>query len=230
MNSIALSDSQRIEQQSFMSRVYAWMSAGLIVSAAVSVFVAFNPHVAKVIIDNRWVFYGILILQLAAVFTFVGILNKISSFQAGLLFLLYSLLTGMTLSVIFFVYTISSIVSIFFITATTFAFMSVYGYVTKRDLTGIGNILIMGLFCLILASVVNLFIRNNTADLVLSWIGVVIFVGLTAYDTQKIKNLNVLGNAGTDDDKKEAIDGALTLYLDFVNLFLELLRIFGKKR
>jgi FtsH-binding integral membrane protein len=145
-------------------------------------------------------------------------------------FIIYSIVSGLTLSVIFLVYTIASIIATFFITAGVFGAMSAYGYFTKRDLTTMGNLLIMALLGLIIASVVNLFYFNSLLDWVITYAGVVIFVGLTAYDTQKIKNGNIIGNAGTDEDKKEAIMGALTLYLDFINLFLKLLRIFGKKK
>jgi FtsH-binding integral membrane protein len=120
--------------------------------------------------------------------------------------------------------------TVFLMTASMFGAMSIYGYTTKQDLTTVGNLCLMGLFGLIIASVVNLFLHNDMTTLVLSWFGVVIFVGLTAYDTQKIKKMNIIGNAGTDEDRKEAISGALTLYLDFINLFLNLLRIFGKGR
>ena len=146
------------------------------------------------------------------------------------LFVLYSIVTGLTLSVIFLVYQMGSIVSIFGVTALIFAAMSIYGYTTQKDLTGIGTMALFGLFGIIIASVINLFLGNTVADTIISIIGVIVFIALTAYDTQKIKEMNVLGNEGTDDDKKEAIMGALTLYLDFINLFLKLLSLFGKRK
>jgi uncharacterized protein len=223
-------NSQVLEQRTFMTRVYGWMTIGLLVSSACAVAVAYDPRLAGVVIENRWIFFTLLIAELLLVSVIAGLIQKISAVAAGGLFILYSLLNGATLSVIFSVYQTSSIVSIFFVTAGMFAVMSVYGYFTKTDLTRIGNLLFMALAGLVIAMIANLFIQSNTADLALSAAGVIIFVGLTAYDTQKIKALNVLGDEGTDEDKKEAIYGALTLYLDFINLFLDLLRLFGKRR
>jgi FtsH-binding integral membrane protein len=153
-----------------------------------------------------------------------------SAVGAGALFYAYAIMNGLTLSVVFLVYTRSSISTVFFITAGTFAAMSIYGYTTKRDLTSVGHFMMMGLFGLIIASVVNMWLRSPQMYWVTSCVGVIVFVGLTAYDTQKIKQLNVIGNAGTDEDHKEAIHGALVLYLDFVNLFLYLLRLLGRRR
>jgi uncharacterized protein len=223
-----LSDAQTLEQQAFMTKVYGWMTLGLLISAAMSVIAAYNPHIAKTIINTKWLLYGLFAVELIVVFVIAGLLDKISVFQAGFLFVFYAALNGVVLSVIFSVFSISSILSIFFITAGTFGVMSVYGYITKTDLTKIGNILIMALFGLVLATIIDLFIRNNLTNLILAWIGVVVFVGLTAYDTQKIKALCMPGESKTE-EKKEAINGALTLYLDFINLFLDLLRIFGKR-
>jgi uncharacterized protein len=161
----------------------------------------------------------------------VTAIQKMSAMTATIVFVLYSILNGVTLSAIFFVFTADSISNVFFITAGTFAAMSAYGYFTKKDLTKLGSILIMALIGLIIASVVNIFLNSEMLYWISSYVGVLIFVGLIAYDTQKLKKLNVVvGNEGTDDDKKEAIVGALTLYLDFINLFLFLLRIFGRRR
>ncbi len=211
-----------------MTRVYAWMTVGLLVSALVSVGAASDPHITKTIINTKWLLYGLFAVELVTVFVIAGLLEKITVFEAGFLLLFYAALNGAVLSVIFSVFSISSILSIFLITAGTFGVMSLYGYVTKTDLTRVGNILIMALFGLVLATIVNLFIRNNLANLISAWVGVVVFVGLTAYDTQKIKALCIAGESETE-EKKEAINGALTLYLDFINLFLDLLRIFGKR-
>ena len=150
--------------------------------------------------------------------------------RAAGLFYVYAILNGLTLSVVFLIYTKGSIATTFFVTAGTFAGMSAYGYITKRDLTSVGNFMMMGLFGLIIASVVNMFMRSEMIYWVTTYAGILIFVGLTAYDTQKIKELNVIGNAGTDEDHKEAIHGALILYLDFINLFLYLLRLLGRRR
>ena len=146
------------------------------------------------------------------------------------MFFAYALLNGVTMAIIFLVYTRTSIATTFFVTAGTFGAMSAYGYATKRDLTSIGSFAFMGLIGIILASIVNIFLKSTAVGWIVSVLGVLIFVALTAYDTQKIKELNIIGNAGTDEDNKEAIHGALTLYLDFINLFLHLLRFFGSRR
>jgi uncharacterized protein len=173
---------------------------------------------------------GLLIAEFVLVAFLVGWIKKMSSQTATLVFILYSILNGFTFSVIFLIFTEASIASTFFITAGTFAIMSVYGYFTKTDLTKLGNLLLMALVGLIIASAINLFYQNNTLDWITTFAGILIFVGLIAYDTQKIKQMNVIGNEGTDEDKKEAIIGALSLYLDFINLFLKLLRLFGKRK
>ena len=153
-----------------------------------------------------------------------------TSQTATLIFILYSVLNGLTLSIVFLIFTKESIASTFFITAGTFAIMSIYGYFTKNDLTTLGNLCIMGLIGLILASIINYFILDQTLYWISTYAGILIFIGLIAYDTQKIKKINIIGNEGTDEDKKEAIIGALTLYLDFINLFLRLLRLFGRRK
>jgi FtsH-binding integral membrane protein len=149
---------------------------------------------------------------------------------AMLIFFLYAALNGLTFSLIFLIYTAESIASTFFVTAGTFAVMSIYGYTTKSDLSRWGNLLFMGLIGLLIASVANWFLESTTLYWITTYIGVILFVALTAYDTQKIKATNIIGNEGSDEDSKEAIMGALTLYLDFINLFLFLLRIFGRKK
>jgi FtsH-binding integral membrane protein len=160
-----------------------------------SAWVAFTPSITSLIFDNRFIFYGLLILQLGMVLYLSFLVKKISAFNATLAFIGYSIVTGLTLSVIFLVYTVSSIIATFFITAGVFGAMSAYGYFTKRDLTTIGNLLLMALLGLIIASVVNLFYFNDMLDWIITYAGVVIFVGLTAYDTQKIKEGNIIGNA-----------------------------------
>lgn len=218
------------EQQRFMTKVYGWMSFALAVTGLVAMFTAASPAMLGVIVGNRFVFYGLLIGELLMVVFLASAVGKMSAAVATAVFILYSVVNGLTLSVIFVVFTQGSIASTFFITAGTFGAMSFYGYVTKTDLTRLGNMLIMALFGLIIASVVNIFFQNTTLYWITTYAGVLIFVGLTAYDTQKIKNSNIIGNEGTDEDRKEAIMGALSLYLDFINLFLNLLRIFGKRK
>jgi FtsH-binding integral membrane protein len=218
------------ENAAFMRKVYAFMAAGLGATAITALLVASSATAVRFILMNRVVFYGLLLGELAMVWTFSSLVDRMSAVGAAGLFFAYAIVNGLTLSVIFLVYTMSSISSCFFVTAGTFGAMSIYGYLTKRDLTSMGNFMMMGLFGLIIASVVNLFLGSPMIYWATTFFGVLIFVGLTAYDTQKIKRLNVIGNAGTDADHKEAIHGALVLYLDFVNLFLYLLRLLGRRR
>jgi hypothetical protein len=218
------------ENAAFMRKVYAFMAAGLGVTAVTSMLVASSETALQIIVGNRLVFYGLLFGELAMVWTFSALARKMSAVGAGALFFSYALLNGVTFAIIFLLYTRSSIASTFAVTAGTFGAMSGYGYVTKKDLSGWGSFLIMGLFGVVIASVVNLFLGSPMIYWMTTVFGVLVFVGLAAYDTQKIKNLNIIGNAGTDEDHKEAIHGALVLYLDFINLFLLLLRVLGRRR
>ena len=218
------------ETRRFFQKVYGWMFLGLIISGITAYWVASDPSLYKFILLNEGIFYSLLIGELALVFGLVWLMKRISANIAIFMFLLYCFMTGLTLSVIFLVFTIESIGLAFFITACMFGVMSIYGYFTKTDLTQIGQVLIMGLFGIIIAGLVNLFLRNTLIDYIVSFIGVIVFTGLTAYDTQKIKKINIIGNEGTPEDTKESIIGALELYLDFVNLFLSLLRLLGKRR
>jgi FtsH-binding integral membrane protein len=218
------------ENAAFMRKVYAFMAAGLLATGLTALLVASSETALQLIFGNRIVFYGLLFGELAMVWSFSSLAQRMSAVGAGALFFAYAIMNGLTLSVIFLVYTASSISLTFFVTAGTFGAMSLYGLVTRRDLTSVGNFMMMGLIGLIIASLVNLFLQSPMIYWLTTCMGVLIFVGLTAYDTQKIKELNVIGNAGTDEDHKEAIHGALILYLDFVNLFLYLLRIFGRRR
>lgn len=223
-------DTASLETRTFMSKVYGWMAAGLLITAGVAMLASSNAQVMESVFGNPILFFGLIILQLGLVIALSAAIKKISATTAMLLFLLYAALTGLTFSVIFLVYTAASIASTFLVTAGTFAAMSMYGYITKTDLTTVGNIAFMGLIGIILASLVNIFWPNGTLYWIITYAGILIFVALTAYDTQKIKKFNILGNAGTDEDKKESIIGALTLYLDFINLFLLLLRILGRRK
>lgn len=218
------------ETSRFFQKVYGWMFLGLIISGVTAYWIASDPALYELILLNETIFYSLLFGELALVVGLVWIMKKISSQLAILMFLIYCFMTGLTLSVIFLVYTIESIGQIFFISAGMFGSMSIYGYFTKTDLTKIGQVLIMGLFGIVIAGLANLFMQNSQLDYILSFIGVIVFTGLTAYDTQKIKNNNIIGNEGTSEDTKESIIGALTLYLDFINLFLKLLRLFGKRK
>jgi FtsH-binding integral membrane protein len=218
------------ESQRFMVKVYGWMSLALMITGFVAMFVASSTAILEVIIGNRLVFYGLLILQLGAVFYLAGWIGRMSASTATIIFIAYAALKGVTFSLIFVIYTAESIASTFFITAGTFAVMSIYGYTTKSDLSKWGNILFMGLIGLVIASVVNIFLQDEMLYWITTYAGVLIFVGLTAYDTQKIKATNIIGNEGTEEDSKEAVIGALTLYIDFVAMFLYLLRLFGDRK
>lgn len=208
--------------------VYIWMSVALLITGATATLVAGTPAFIEAIFTNQILFWGLLIAQFGLVMAITAKVNSFSLNVLSAMFMLYSFLTGVTFSVFFFVYTAESIASTFFVTAGTFAAMSIYGYVTKKDLTKIGNLCMMALLGLIIASVVNIFLDSETLYWVTTYIGVLIFVGLIAYDTQKLKALATLDS--NEQTQKLAICGALSLYLDFINLFLMLLRILGKRR
>jgi FtsH-binding integral membrane protein len=217
-------------QQTFLARVYGWMSFALLITAVTAWMVVAMPALTQAIFGSRSTIMGLFIAELALVMGLTWGINKISASLATFGFFVYSILNGLTLSVIFLVYTASSIASTFVITATMFGVLSIYGFVTKRDLTGFGHFLMMALIGLVIASVVNLFVASNMLYWITSYVGVFVFVGLTAYDTQKIKRLNAQEFAGEEQERKVAILGALALYLDFINLFLYLLRFFGRRK
>lgn len=216
----------------YVRSVYNWMGIGLALTGFIAYYVSTNEAIIRLIFGNSLILIGLFIAELALVFAISGMVQRMSAGTATALFVLYSALNGVTLSFIFLVYARASIVSTFFICAGTFAACSIYGWTTKRDLTSLGGFLLMGLFGIIIATVVNLFIRSSGMSMIISYIGVIVFVGLTAYDTQKIKNMALTQPAGLDGAviRKGAILGALSLYLDFINLFLMLLRIFGQSR
>jgi len=213
-----------------MRKVYVWMALALAITGVTAYGVANSPNIMVAIFSNRLLFWGLIIAELALVFIVSGMINRLSLITATLLFTLYSVLNGVVLSSIFVVYSGTSIAKVFFITAGTFLAMAVYGYTTKRDLSSVGKLMFMGLIGLIIASIVNLFIKSSGLDLILSYIGVIVFVGLTAWDTQKIKQMLATQEDIDEGAQKIALVGALSLYLDFVNLFLYLLRIFGGSR
>lgn len=218
------------EQASFIMKVYSWMCFALAITGFVAIYVANTPEILDAIFSTRYGFLALILLELGCVMYLASVIQRISAQTAIALFVGYAALNGLTLSVIFLVYSASSIASTFFVTAGTFGVMSAYGYFTKKDLTSWGNLLFMALIGLIIASVVNLFLYDEMLYWIITYAGILIFVGLTAYDTQKIKQMNIIGNEGTDEDKKEAIMGALVLYLDFINLFLYLLRLLGRRK
>ena len=223
-------DAVAAEQQRFMVRVYNWMTAGLAITGFMAFYVSNNETIMGIIFGNPIMPIVLMIAQIGLVFWLASRVMQMSVSQATGVFMLYAGLTGVTFSFIFVVYTSASITSTFLVTAGTFGAMSLYGYTTKKDLTSWGSFLFMGLIGIIIASVVNMFMQSTMMHMIITYAGVLIFVGLTAYDTQKIKEMNILGNEGTDEDTKEAIRGALTLYLDFINLFLMLLRLMGDRR
>ena len=211
----------------FLNQVYAWMASGLLITAVVAYVVANSMELLLFSFQYRWILF---IAQLGLVFVLAGRINTLSHSAATGMFLIYSALMGMTLSGILVIYTSESIASVFAITAGTFGGMSLYGYTTKRDLSGMGSMLFMALLGIIIASFVNFFLRSEGLMWLLTYAGVLIFVALTAYDTQKLKKMAEQFAGDEEATKKFAIFGALTLYLDFLNLFLYLLRIFGKRR
>ncbi len=218
------------EQGRFLVRVYNWMASGLLLTGGVAFWVANSPTLTEIIFSNSLLFFGLIIGELVMVGALAGWVMKMHVRTASLVFWGYSALNGLTFSFVFLLYTSSSITSTFLVTAGTFGAMSFYGATTKKDLTSWGSFLFMGLVGIILASFVNFFFQSPMIYWVTTYAGILIFVGLTAYDTQKILEMNIIGNEGTDEDTKEAIRGALTLYLDFINLFLLLLRVFGHQR
>lgn len=213
-------------QKSFINKVYGWMSVGLFITAITAYLVAGNSTVLRMVLGNPILYFGLFILEIFMVGYLVARIKNMSLQTATNIFLAYSFVNGLTLSFIFIAYTKASIASAFFTSAGMFAVMSIYGYTTKKDLTNFGGFLFMGLIGIVIASVVNIFIKNSVFDLMISILGVFIFTGLTAYDTQKIKNM-IFENNNSEEDKKTAILGALILYLDFINLFLFLLRLIG---
>ncbi len=212
---------------SAMKRVYIKMTLALLVTAFVSMFCAGSTGYLQFMFSNRWAMWVLMIVEVGMVFGITGAINKLSSGTATLLFYLFAVVNGLMLAPIFLVYTGASIAKTFFITAGTFGAMSVYGYTTSQDLSKFGSILFMALIGLIIASLVNIFLGSDTLGWIISFAGVIIFVGLTAWDTQQIKQMAMMMPGQT---ARIATLGALSLYLDFINLFLYLLRFFGSSR
>jgi len=230
-----ISSIERIQPQirvnEFIRSVYNWMAIGLGLTGFVAFYVASNETLQKLIFGNKMLFFGLIIAEFSLVFFISARIQKLSALTATSLFVLYAALNGATLSFIFLVYTSASITSTFFICAGTFIACSIYGMATKRDLTSLGGFMAMGLIGIIIASVVNLFVRSSGMSLIISYIGVFVFVGLTAYDTQKLKNMALSQPEGLDAGivRKGSIIGALSLYLDFINMFLMMIRILGNR-
>ena len=208
-------------QSTLMRSVYTWMTLALVITGLTAMYMAKSLTLLNMMMQNSMMFWGLLIAEVALVMYLSVRINKISFTTATLLFIAYSILNGATLSILFLLYTMSSIATTFFVTAGTFGVMALYGYITKKDLTRIGNLCLMGVIGIIIATVVNIFINNSMMDMVISYIGVLLFIGLTAYDSQKIKHLLSSDDIEVNETtQKIAVMGALTLYLDFINLFI----------
>lgn len=229
-NSMTITQARQEASTVFLAKTFNWMAVGLAITGVVAYFTAATGLAYSII--GSPLFYVLIFAELGLVFYLSARVSKIQASTASGLFVGYSVLNGLTLSVIFLAYTSSSIAATFFITAGMFGAMAVYGLVTKRDLSGWGSFLFMGLIGVIIASVVNIFLQSSAMSWVVSMIGVIVFTGLTAYDVQKIKRIGEEGIMSQGDEaiRKGSIMGALTLYLDFINLFLMLLRFFGGSR
>jgi uncharacterized protein len=212
-----------VAQPGVMRGVYGWMTGGLALTALVSVFTVSSPALLQAIFGNRMLFYALILGELGLVVGLSGAINRISASTASLLFLAYAALNGVTLSAVFLAYTSASLASTFLVTSAMFGTMSLFGYLTKSDLTSWGSFLFMGLIGIVIASFVNIFLHSSMLHWVASVCGVIVFTGLTAYDTQRISRMGSAGGKG-------AVLGALTLYLDFINMFLVMLRLTGDRR
>ena len=230
----AVSQNRDLEMQAafpvLMRKVYTWMTLALVLTGLTAYGVATSPGIMMALYSNSALMWGLVIAEFALVIGISAAINRLSLATATLMFVAYSVINGAMLSSIFMIYTAASIASVFFITAATFAVMALIGYTTKTDLTSVGKLLFMALIGLVIATIVNMFIGSSTLTMICSYVGVLIFVGLTAYDSQKIKNMLMQAPDAGESSQKLALLGALTLYLDFINLFIYLLRIFGDRR
>ncbi|HTS01601.1 MAG TPA: Bax inhibitor-1/YccA family protein [Thermoanaerobaculia bacterium] len=225
-----ISPSAAVAIPSFLARVYAWMMAGLAVTAGCAFATLSSETLLRAVLGNKVVFFGLMIAELGLVVWLSGLVGRLSAAAAGAVFLLYSALNGLTLSAVFLAFTSASIVSTFVVTAGMFGAMSVYGLVTKRALDGLGSFAFMGLVGVVLASVVNLFLRSDALGFVVSCAGVIVFTALTAWDTKKLRMMATALDGASEEGRRASVSGALALYLDFINLFLMLLRFFGNRR
>ena len=226
--SITLAQANVSVRQKFMAGVYGWMALGLIISALAAFVTVSSPSLLRLFYGNSFMMIGLVIIEFVLVFTLVGRIAKMSVSSARFFFILYSIVNGITLSSVLLLYTGTSIAQIFFTTALMFGAMSVYGLKTKTDLSSFGRYFTMAIIGLIIASLFNFFLRSSSLDWIISIITVVVFTGLTAYDTQKMMRISVYAD-GSENFQKVAIIGALELYLDFINMFLALLRLFGSR-
>lgn len=218
-----------LEQKKFITKVYGLMAGALAITGLVSMYAVSSQAILEFLFGNRSVFFILIIAELLLVGSLITLVRRLSATTAVALFIAYSALNGLTLSGIFLIYTASSIGITFFITAGLFAIMSAYGYTTSKDLTKLGNLLVMLLVGIILASVVNFFMHSTAIYWIVAYVGVFVFTGLIAYDTQKLKEMYAVSSVNPEEGRKVAVIGALSLYLDFINLFLMLLRFFGRR-
>lgn len=230
-NELVRNYAAKAAQSALFRSVYLWMTLALAITGFTAMYIAKSYTFLEMIAQNSMMFWGLLIAEIGLVMYLSARIQRISFTTATLLFIAYSIVNGLTLSILFMVYTMSSIATTFFITAGTFGAMALFGYITKKDLTRIGSLCGMAVIGLIIAMIVNMFLHNSMMDIVISGIGVLVFVGLTAYDSQKIKQM-LTGNdiEINETTQKIALMGALTLYLDFINLFIYLLRLFGDRK
>ncbi len=230
-NSNTMTQTSSSVLSAYMRQVYQWMSGGLALTGLVAWSVAGSEAAVQLIFNNFLILIALVVAQIGLVVALSAAIHRMSATTATGLFLLYSALTGVTMAGIFIVYPMGAIANAFLTAGGTFLAMSIYGTVTKRDLTGMGNFMIMGLFGIIIASIVNFFLQSSMMDFIISCVGVLVFTGLTAYDTQKIREFGANAPIGDSSAiRRGVILGALTLYLDFINLFLMLLRLFGGSR
>lgn len=227
-STIAL-EKKKSAQMAVFRQVYIWMSLALFITGITALIVANNNSLIYSLMSNQLLFWVLIIGEVVMVAVLAARIHKLSLATATVMFIAYSIINGVTMSLLFLLYTSESIASTFFITAGTFGAISAYGYFTKKDLSSLGSILIMALIGILIASLVNIFLESSTLYWIISYVGVAIFVGLTAYDTQKIKE-SIMNSDVNETAYKIALMGALELYLDFINLFLFLLRIFGGGR
>ena len=227
-SSYVSADVRDVRVTAFLSKVYGWMFLGLLITAGVAFGVASSPALIETLILNRLLFWILLLAPIGLVWYLAARVDKIAPTTAAILFLVYAAMVGITSSVVLLIYTGASVVSAFVITSGMFGAMAVFGTFTKKSLAGVGQFMFMGLIGLIIASVVNIFLLNDVMSFVISVIGVIVFTGLTAYDAQRLKEMAVAlpdGRVGS-----YAVVGALSLYLDFINLFFFILRLFGGRR
>ena len=220
-----------INMPGLMKDIYLWVAIALSITGFTAYTVSGSQTLLSLLFAGKFTMWALLIATVALVWHLSSAVSRLSLKAVTAMFIIYSVLNGLTMASIFLVYTMTSIASVFFVTAGTFAVMSAYGYLTKADLSKVGNLCLMGLFGVIIATVVNMFFANSFLEMLLAYAGVLIFVGLTAYDTHRIREIAYANNTGTTENGgKLAIMCALTLYLDFINLFIYMLRIFGEKK